>query len=133
MSTTITITTTKNKQPRGVSGAVMRKEGIHPEWHAEAKVICNGVEVMTVGGTKPTYNVDIYSGNHPWWQSGSGSVIVTDEGQLNKFKRRFAGLEELADVSAAAAGKPPTKEELKAAGAKVGGGGKAGGKGAKRR
>lgn len=109
----------------------MRKQGIHPEWYPEAKVVCNGVEVMTVGGTKESYNVDIYSGNHPWWQSGSASVLVTDEGQLNKFKKRFAGLEALADVSAAAAGAPPSKEELKKAGAKVGG--KAGGKGGKRR
>jgi ribosomal protein L31 len=37
---------------RGVAGAVMRKRDIHPEWFPEAKVFCNGVEVMTVGGTK---------------------------------------------------------------------------------
>jgi large subunit ribosomal protein L31 len=30
-------------------------------------VFCNGVEVMTVGGTKESYNVDIYSGNHPFY------------------------------------------------------------------
>lgn len=27
---------------RGVTAAVMRKEGIHPEWFDDAKVICNG-------------------------------------------------------------------------------------------
>lgn len=32
------------------------------------QVFCNGVEVMTVGGTKKEYNVDIYSGNHPFYQ-----------------------------------------------------------------
>lgn len=46
----------------------MRKRDIHPEWYPEAKVFCNGVEVMTVGGTKETYNVDVYSGNHPFYQ-----------------------------------------------------------------
>lgn len=45
----------------------MRKRDIHPEWHPEAKVFCNGVEVMTVGGTKKEYNVDVYSGNHPFY------------------------------------------------------------------
>ena len=30
---------------RGVTAAVMVKKGIHPDWHADAKVICNGVEV----------------------------------------------------------------------------------------
>jgi ribosomal protein L31 len=63
---------------RGVTGSQMRKQGIHPEWYPEAKVFCNGVEVMTVGGTKESYNVDIYSGNHPFytqvrcWRVGGG-------------------------------------------------------------
>lgn len=69
---------------RGVTGATMMKQGIHPEWYAEAKVICNGVEVMTVGGTKQTYNVDIYSGNHPFYQGNKTSMVV-DEGQLNRY------------------------------------------------
>lgn len=53
---------------RGATAATMRKRDIHPEWYPEAKVFCNGVEVMTVGGTKETYNVDVYSGNHPFYQ-----------------------------------------------------------------
>jgi len=32
------------------------------------QVFCNGVEVMTVGGTKDRYNVEVYSGNHPFYQ-----------------------------------------------------------------
>lgn len=68
---------------KGVTGAVMMKKDIHPPWYPEAKVVCNGVEVMTVGGTKSQYNVDIYSGNHPFYQGQKGALIV-DEGQLNK-------------------------------------------------
>ncbi len=49
---------------------------------SRAQVFCNGVEVMTVGGTKPEYAVDIYSGNHPFYQ-GNTSNMVMDEGQLN--------------------------------------------------
>ncbi len=67
----------------GATGAVMMKKDIHPEWHAEAPVICNGVEVMRVGGTKPQYNVDIYSGNHPFY-NGVRTMMVMDDGQLNK-------------------------------------------------
>jgi ribosomal protein L31 len=58
-----------------VTAATMRKRDIHPEWYSEAKVFCNGVEVMTVGGTKETYNVDVYSGNHPFYQV-SGAAIA---------------------------------------------------------
>lgn len=46
--------------------------------------MCNGVEVMRVGGTKPQYNVDIYSGNHPFYLGNRSSMIV-DEGQLNRW------------------------------------------------
>jgi hypothetical protein len=37
---------------------------------------------MVVGGTKPMYNVDIYSGNHPFFQ-GSKSNVVMDEGMVS--------------------------------------------------
>jgi ribosomal protein L31 len=34
----------------------MAKKGIHPEWHDDAKVICNGEEVLVTSGTKANYN-----------------------------------------------------------------------------
>lgn len=49
------------------------KKGLHPEYFDAAKVVCNGQEVMVVGGTKSSYNVDIYSGNHPFYQVGGTS------------------------------------------------------------
>ena len=33
----------------------MRKKDLHPEWFTEAKVVCNGEEVLTTSGTKPGY------------------------------------------------------------------------------
>ncbi|WIA23024.1 hypothetical protein OEZ86_009939 [Tetradesmus obliquus] len=100
------------RQPitHGVTAATMRKRDIHPEWYDEAKVFCNGVEVMTVGGTKQQYNVDIYSGNHPFYQ-GNSSLMIVDEGQLNKFKKRFGGLEEFAEIGAAAGSSGPATED----------------------
>ena len=34
---------------------------MQPEFYQEAKVVCNGQEVMTVGGTQAEYVVDIWS------------------------------------------------------------------------
>jgi ribosomal protein L31 len=48
--------------------------------------------VMTLGGSQEKYVVDIWSGNHPFIQ-GAFNTIVVDEGQVNRFKKRFAGLE----------------------------------------
>lgn len=41
-------------------------------------------------------------------------MLVTDDGQLNKFKKRFAGLGEMAEINTAAASSPAAKlEEVK--------------------
>jgi large subunit ribosomal protein L31 len=63
-----------------------------------AQVFCNGEEVMTTSGTQPKYTVDIWSGNHPFFK-GSSSTVVVDEGRVNRFKRRYAGLDTMADMS----------------------------------
>jgi large subunit ribosomal protein L31 len=63
------------------------KEGIHPEWYPEAKVICNGEVVMTIGATKPELHVEIYSGNHPFY-TGQQRLVDT-EGQVERFMRRL--------------------------------------------
>ena len=94
----------------------MAKEGLHPEYFPDSKVrqpepvwsvhdrfllplfvilrnlqvFCNGEEVLTTSGTRGEYTVDIWSGNHPFFQGSSNSVIL-DEGRVNKFNKRFAG------------------------------------------
>ena len=90
----------------------MRKKGIHPEWYDEAKVVCNGEEVLTTSGTQPGYNVDIWSGNHPFFQ-GVTTSVVTDEGRVNKFKRRFAGLDSLSAVETTSSAMEKQKGEKK--------------------
>jgi len=74
------------------------RPGIHPEFFEEAPVYCNGEQVLTVGGTKKEYYVELWSGNHPFYQ-GVTSAIVVDEGAVNKFKKRYAGLDSLSKVS----------------------------------
>merc|ERR1711924_112843 len=73
------------------------KPEIHPKFFPEAQVFCGGEVVMTVGGTQEKYVVDIWSGNHPFFQ-GAGNIVVADEGQVNRFKKRFAGLDKLSAI-----------------------------------
>jgi large subunit ribosomal protein L31 len=94
------------------SVAVCAKKGggaEQPQWFEEAKVFCNGEEVMTVGGTQAEYVVDIWSGNHPFFQ-GRSSAIMTDAGQVSRFANRFG---DLGDLSAVETMDTPAKEEDK--------------------
>ena len=75
----------------------MAKKDLHPQWFS-TKVFCDGKVILEVGGTKPELQVDIWSGNHPYYQ-GITTSVVTDEGRVNKFKRRFAGLDSLSAVN----------------------------------
>nr|QUE28487.1 ribosomal protein L31 [Porphyrostromium boryanum] len=65
----------------------MPKKDLHPEWYPEAKVYCDGQLVMTIGSTKPELNVDIWSGNHPFF-TGSQKIIDT-EGRVERFMRKY--------------------------------------------
>merc|ERR1740138_105542 len=76
----------------------MAKKGLHPPFYPEAKVFCNGEVVLKVGGSLEEYVVDLWSGNHPFFQGASNAVII-DEGQVNRFKKRFAELERFSTVN----------------------------------
>ena len=65
----------------------MPKKDIHPKWFTDTKVQVNGEVVMTVGSTKEELNVDLWSGNHPFF-TGSQKVIDT-EGRIERFLRKF--------------------------------------------
>lgn len=64
--------------PRCVT--VAAKRGIHPEMQT-APVVCNGEEVYSVTGTDKKYVVDLWSGNHPFY-NGVKTTLVLDEGQV---------------------------------------------------
>merc|ERR1711904_759658 len=74
------------------------KKNIHPDFYADARVLCRGEVVMVVGGSHKEYTVDIWSGNHPYYQNGGSNSVVVDEGQLNRFKKKFASLGKLSAV-----------------------------------
>merc|ERR1719265_506734 len=52
---------------------------------------------MTVGGSQKKYTVDVWSGNPPFYR-GAGNSVVVNDGQVNRFKKRFAALEKLSAV-----------------------------------
>lgn len=65
----------------------MPRPNIHPTWYPDAKVICNGEVVATVGSTKPELQVDLWSGNHPFY-TGTQKIIDT-EGRVERFMRKY--------------------------------------------
>ncbi len=69
----------------------MPKSDIHPTWYPDAKVICNGEVVMTVGSTQPEIHVEVWSGNHPFY-TGTQKIIDT-EGRVDRFLRKYGLLD----------------------------------------
>ncbi|KAA3490410.1 hypothetical protein ERO13_D05G195400v2 [Gossypium hirsutum] len=74
-----------------------RKKDIHPEFHEDAKVYCNGELVMTTGGTQKEYVVDVWSGNHPFYL-GNRSAVLVDADQVEKFRKKFGQLSEIMEI-----------------------------------
>ncbi len=66
---------------------IMPKSDIHPTWYPEAKVICNGEVVMTTGSTQPEIQVDVWSGNHPFF-TGTQKILDT-EGRVDRFMKKY--------------------------------------------
>jgi len=65
----------------------MPKKGIHPTWYPKTKVLCDGQLIMTVASTKSELQVDIWSGNHPFF-TGSQKIIDT-EGRVERFMKKY--------------------------------------------
>lgn len=65
----------------------MAKKSIHPQWFSNTKVYCDGQLIMIIGSTKAELNVDIWSGNHPFY-TGSQRIIDT-EGRIERFLKKY--------------------------------------------
>ena len=64
----------------------MPKKDIHPNWFEETQVFCDGQLVMTTSSTKPRLNIDVWSGNHPFY---TGSLKILDtEGRVERFMKK---------------------------------------------
>lgn len=87
------------------------KEETHPTWYPDAKVICNGEVIMTVGSTKPELSVEIWSGNHPFY-TGQQRLVDT-EGQVERFMKRLQRREEIiAEVEEQAEAQSPLSDPV---------------------
>lgn len=65
-----------------------------------------------MSGSKSEYIVDIWSGNHPFFQGSRGNVIV-DEGRLNKFMNRYGDMGNVSKVSEGGELSPEELEKIK--------------------
>ncbi|XP_024369917.1 large ribosomal subunit protein bL31c [Physcomitrium patens] len=82
---------------RGESRVTCKRAEIHPQFYEQAKVYCNGELVMTTSGTQTEYVVDVWSGNHPFYQ-GNKSALVLDADRVEKFRQRFGGIGAIQEI-----------------------------------
>ena len=69
------------------------KEGIHPEYHPEAQVVCACGNSWNVGATVPLIRTDVCSKCHPFFTGEQR--IVDAEGQVDRFLSRLRRRDEM--------------------------------------
>ena len=75
------------------------KEGIHPKWYPEARVICASCgRTWTVGAAVPEIRTDVCSNCHPFY-TGQQRIVDT-EGQVDRFIKRLEKRQESVEGSA---------------------------------
>jgi large subunit ribosomal protein L31 len=89
------------------------KEGIHPKYYPEAKVVCSCGNSWTVGSTKSTIRTDVCSACHPFF-TGEQRIVDT-EGQVDRFYQRLERRQQIQDElekhrQAIASGNVPIEE-----------------------
>ncbi|XP_061339595.1 large ribosomal subunit protein bL31c [Gastrolobium bilobum] len=88
---------TKNVRRVENCGVWCRKKDIHPKFYEDAKVYCSGELVMTTGGTRKEYVVDVWSGNHPFYLGNRSAITVSDD-QVEKFRKKYGELSEIMQI-----------------------------------
>ncbi len=68
------------------------KEGIHPTYYPNAKVICACGNTWTTGSTQETIHTDVCSQCHPFF-TGEQRIVDT-EGQVDRFYKKLQAREE---------------------------------------
>ncbi len=82
------------------------KAAIHPQWYAEANVVCACGNTWKTGATVAEIRTDICSACHPFY-TGEQRIVDT-EGQVDRFKKRLQAREQRTmDAQARAAAKTP--------------------------
>lgn len=64
------------------------KQGIHPDWHPEARVVCACGNTFITGSTIPEIHVEICSKCHPLF-TGEAKLVDT-LGQVDRYTKKVA-------------------------------------------
>jgi large subunit ribosomal protein L31 len=65
----------------------MAKSDIHPNWFPDAKIICDGKPLCSIGSTKRELQIDIWLANHPFYTNSQ--VMIDSEGRVEKFMKKY--------------------------------------------
>lgn len=87
------------------------KANTHPEWHPDATITCNGEVIAVVGSTVKSMEVEIWSGNHPFY-TGESNVIDT-AGRVDRFKRLASMREKVAQNRSGKSAKKQKQAQLR--------------------
>ncbi len=85
------------------------REGIHPAWYPQAKVICACGNTWNVGAAIPEIRTDVCYNCHPFF-TGEQRIVDT-EGQVDRFIKR---LEKRQETVVAAPAKAKRRKEKQA-------------------
>ena len=69
------------------------RQGIHPTYYPEAKVVCSCGNTWTTGSTQPEIHTDVCSACHPFF-TGEQRIVDT-AGQVDRFMRRLRSKDEI--------------------------------------
>ena len=69
------------------------KDGIHPEYHTNAKVVCACGNTFVTGSTRPEMHVEICYNCHPFYTGKQNLIDAT--GVIDRFKKRTTKATEL--------------------------------------
>ena len=63
------------------------KQGIHPKYYSESKVVCSCGKTYTIGSTKEEMRIELCGSCHPFY-TGEQKIVDT-EGRVERLKRRY--------------------------------------------
>jgi large subunit ribosomal protein L31 len=74
----------------------MMKEGIHPTYYTDAKVVCACGNTWTTGSTKQEIHTEVCSKCHPFF-TGQQQRLIDIEGQVDRFYKKLQARKDYVD------------------------------------
>jgi len=65
----------------------MSKSEIHPIWFSNTPVYYEDNIICLIGSTKKKLEIDIWLGNHPFYNKES--IAIDTEGRIDKFNKKY--------------------------------------------